>query len=320
LTAVQTIPSASEHTAREQRVSTVTGDRLCTTCSYNLVGQTVLREPHYGLLIVRCPECGTVASVQEYPLLGRWANRWGAVLAALYFIFLLGMWPASSGTIVGMAVGIAEEAAHSYGRYLNDLESAEEQAAAASPGQPPPTPLPTVPTGRQITRIITGLAGGDDFTKWWDQQDQAATFAQAGGWRGAVNWQALVLWLPAGLLAFLYGWFWSVALLQFRRRWTLLWGAMIIALALLFGIGPYLTWIGGEVGYYMDAARQQISPTIFCATVAFSVFPLLLGLLFGRPLTRSLVRALLPPALRGSLALLWTTEGLQPPRGIHARR
>ena len=193
-------------------------------------------------------------------------------------------------------------------------------AAAASPGQPPPTPLPTVPTGRQITTIITGLSGGDDFSKWWEQQDQAATFTQAGGWRGAVDWLALFLWLPAGLLAFLYGWFWSVALLQFRRRWTLVWGAMIIALALLFGIGPCLTWISGEVGYYGDAARQQISPTIFCATVAFSVFPLLLGLLFGRPLTRSLVRALLPPCLRGSLALLWTAEGLKPPRGIHRCR
>jgi hypothetical protein len=154
LTAVQTTPSAPEHTAREQRVSTVTGDRLCTTCSYNLVGQMVLREPHYGLLIVRCPECGTVASVQEYPLLGRWANRWGAVLAALYFIFLLGMWPASSGTIAGMAVGIAEEATYSYGRYLTDLQAAEEQAAAASAGQPPPAPppLPAMPGGRQITR------------------------------------------------------------------------------------------------------------------------------------------------------------------------
>ena len=43
----------------------VTGDRFCTGCNYNLIGQRVVREEHYSLFIVRCPECATVASVQD---------------------------------------------------------------------------------------------------------------------------------------------------------------------------------------------------------------------------------------------------------------
>ncbi len=38
------------------------------------------------------------------------------------------------------------------------------------------------------------------------------------------------------------------------------------------------------------------------------------GLLIGRSVVRGLVRALLPPRLRSSLALLWTANNLTPPR------
>ena len=50
----------------------MTGDRFCTKCGYNLVGQEIVREKHYELLIVRCPECATVTGLQDYPRLGTW--------------------------------------------------------------------------------------------------------------------------------------------------------------------------------------------------------------------------------------------------------
>ncbi|HED53526.1 MAG TPA: hypothetical protein ENJ00_04925, partial [Phycisphaerales bacterium] len=49
--------------------SVVLGDRLCVACAYNLRGQPVYRESEYGLYLVRCPECGTPAAIQEYPML-----------------------------------------------------------------------------------------------------------------------------------------------------------------------------------------------------------------------------------------------------------
>ena len=118
--------------AEEVRISVVTGDRLCARCAYNLTGQLVTREPHYGLLIVRCPECATVASIQEYPLLGRWANRWGAVLAVVCLIFLLGMWLASSAATFGWTLGTAEGGSRRYGDYLEELMSADLRLQAAA--------------------------------------------------------------------------------------------------------------------------------------------------------------------------------------------
>ena len=48
-------------------------------------------------------------------------------------------------------------------------------------------------------------------------------------------------------------------------------------------------------------------------TLGYLMIPLTAGLLLGRSLARLLVRALLPPRLRYSLALLWTTDGLELP-------
>ena len=81
----------------EERLSVLVGDRLCTRCGYNLAGQPVLREPHYKLLIVRCPECADVASLQEYPLLGRWVGRWAAIIAAVWILVVIGMFIGSAG-------------------------------------------------------------------------------------------------------------------------------------------------------------------------------------------------------------------------------
>ncbi len=315
----------------EQRIALVNADRLCTTCGYNLIGQMVLRESHYKLLIVRCPECGTIASVQEYPLLGRWANRWGIMLAVLWFIFLLGMWPGSAGMIMGWSVGAGEEAASNYAKYIDNIEQtytaaqAQQQAQAQPQQQGQSPPLAALGGGQTITtttrmapgniqRIIQTLGGsGNDFQQWWAGQDHDAILAQAGGWKGAVDWEALVFLIPAWIFALLVGWFWSIALLQFRRRWTYVWGVFIVLLACIFAIGPYMGWAMDEPYHAWAAARQQISQKFMIGILICSIPPMFVGLAIGRPVTRLLVRGLLPPRLRNSLSLLWTAEGLALP-------
>lgn len=84
---------------RDPVVSTVVGDRCCTSCGFNLIGSPIVRESHYSMLIIRCPECGTCAAVQEYPLLGRWARRCTALMAATLLLVLLGVAAASVGLI-----------------------------------------------------------------------------------------------------------------------------------------------------------------------------------------------------------------------------
>ncbi len=60
---------------RDERVSTLVGDRLCIRCGFNLCGQPVLRERHYRMLIARCPECSTVAGGRTGGR--RWRRRSG---------------------------------------------------------------------------------------------------------------------------------------------------------------------------------------------------------------------------------------------------
>lgn len=112
----------------DERVSVLVGDRLCVSCGFNLAGQSVVREPHYRMLIVRCPECATAASLQEYPVLGKWANRWGGVLAAgMIFVTLL-LALGTAGTIFGMSYAVARVAS----KPLADLIAKEHSAWARS--------------------------------------------------------------------------------------------------------------------------------------------------------------------------------------------
>ena len=101
----------SDAEGQEERVSTVVGDRLCAKRGFNLFGQMIVREPRYKLLIVRCPECATVAALQEYPLLGKWANRWATALAALWVLALVASIVGFSGAGFGMTMGSLEQGA-----------------------------------------------------------------------------------------------------------------------------------------------------------------------------------------------------------------
>lgn len=310
MTATHTVPPPPVATRRREIQKIVTGDRFCTRCGYNLIGQQVVREEHYSLLIVRCPECATVASVQEYPLLGGWAVRWGVVLAALWLIALVAWWPASSGIICGMSFAVTDEACRSYARHLDDLQQAGQTQTTPQAPKGSTTRIITIPGG-----TIQFGRGSGDFGKWWEQQDHQALLAAAGGWRGAVDGDAFVILIPTALLVFGVGWLWSVCLIQFKRRWLIVCAAAIMLLAIVFVVPMVVEWQVYATSWSRMAARHQLGLPTLAICMFFCVIPLALGLWLGRPLTRLGVRALLPPRLRSSLALLWTAEGLAPPAG-----
>ena len=318
----------------------MTGDRFCTKCGYNLVGQEIVREEHYALLIVRCPECATVTGLQDYPRLGIWAARWGIVLAALWMILLLCMWPATSGIMLGFGIGITDEGSRAYARRLDDLQTmAEAQAAtpatpatpkapeaSATPAAtttstppavtPPPLPmfpgqaLPAIVTSRGTTIVLGGGArfGSSAFKEWWEQQDQQAVLAAAGGWWGVFDRVEFLMLIPAGAVVFGLGCFWSVFLMQVPRRWLVYCVAAIVGLACVFALIPLLDSNTRTVFSARRAAQYQLALPTISATFGALIVPLSLGLWLGRPLVKLAVSALLPPRLRGPIAVLWTAE------------
>ncbi len=314
---------------QEQRVSVIVGDRLCVHCGYNLTGQNIYREPHYDLLIARCPECGAVASVLEYPVLGRWANRWAAVIAALWVLLLIVFWFGTSGALFGLSMATgANGARNEFRTHIEDSykQSETEQAAATAPNTATGAvntittatggTVITLPPGTppQVVAFVNRGSRYANFETWWGMQDKAALVQQVGGVRGVLDRRAFFFWIPLTMVAFILGCFWGIALLRRRRVGLLIWVGVIMATACVYAIIPTLMWLYEEPSYPWSAAERIVAPPLLALSLAYAAIPLSIGTLVGRPLARRLIRTLLPPKLRNSLSLIWTTDGYDPPR------
>lgn len=278
----------------EQRVSVLAADRACTRCAFNLIGQSVVRESHYGLLIIRCPECGTVASLQEYPLLSRWANRWAALLAALWFLAITAGTLAVAGVIMGFTFGVSQSASERVVETIKNAYIAHETARGTDPNAISWWWL-TDPT-------------------WWPAQDKRKFIADAGGWFGAIRWRAFTIWVPGGCLLFTFAAAWAV-LMSHRRglRLVLTTLPMILFAMLFWGVSQ----TGGSTfNSIYELAAGILWPVVLPASMLCVGASLCAGVLLGRPLARLLVRAALPPRLRAPLSWLWTCDGLAPPKPI----
>jgi len=153
-----------------------------------------------------------------------------------------------------------------------------------------------------------GRFGSSDFKDWWQQQDQQAVLAAAGGWWGVFDHTEFLLLIPAGALVFLFGCFWSVSLMQLPRRRLVYCAGAIVGLACLFAMIPLLEWDQRAVYSARRAAQYQLALPALATTFGALIVPLSLGLAFGRSLVKLAVSALLPPKLRGPIAVLWAAE------------
>jgi hypothetical protein len=260
------------------------------------------------MLIARCPECGMVACLQEYPVLGRWAGRWAALVAAIWLLVLMAMLLGSGGILAALATGIGASAATPWAeaiaqRHVQDLT---EQA-----GRGPVSQSVQYVMQEPITRHSMLQK------RWLDAQDLGAELAAAGGWIAVTDAWALLSWFWVAVVAFPMGSLWTVALLHVRRGRLPLAALVLVLVAAVFLAFIHVRtaemwqqqgWVPASA-----AAGGVVVLPFEVATLAFALLPLVAGMFLGRPLVRGLVRALLPPRLRGALALLWTVEGLSPP-------
>jgi hypothetical protein len=270
------------------------GDRLCRRCAFNLTGQPIVREPCYELLVVSCPHCRQVEPVQEYPLLGPWSQRWAMLAAALWLLGLVAFSVGSTLMIVGMTVGFTVQATNRMDRMVRSsylewgklhLSEAELQLSWQSPR----------------------------FEEFWAEQGGPLLAGPLIDRRRFIEWHEMAALLAPGAIALACGAFWSVVLLQWRRRSLVLPAFMLIMVIVLL-TGVIWAWIRAVPP---SSAEHVTFVHLRMALIALNVLAIgglfIAGLLVGRPAIRGLVRALLPPRLRSSLAVLWTAEGLDPP-------
>jgi len=275
-------------------VAHLSADRLCVRCHQNLAGQPVYREPRYGLIVVRCPECGGVTPMLEYPTLGRWGARLGAVLAAFVLLAIVAFMFASAGIVAVMAYGVGGTG------------------------------------GSKIHQdVYQGLQAHAGDRNWWSDEAVYREWVEAtggvlgiveakGGWLVSI---APVAALPAFalvLVAFAFG----VVIATFTPGQR---GLRLAVLALLpaaigacymipFVVSTYSERTWGAV--YSKEVSQWIELPLTALALAVIAGPcLMLGALLGRRVARGLVRAFLPPRHRPALSYLWICDRLPAPPG-----
>lgn len=279
---------------KETRVSTVIGDRLCVKCGFNLTGQPVYKESRYELFIARCPECGAVASMQEYPVLGKWANRWASLAAALWLLLLLGGGFVFAMSTFGVSLGCVQSGSDTFAEYIANRALDENSVTGNSYG------------GYSVIE-----------SSWWRSQRPWRLLRDAGGFRRVVADESVAFWFALGVAGLAFGVIGSVALLHASR----LRAAIALALPLVLTIAfQTITHVGTARGLTFninisafEAAVAALGPAVFAISDLSAYFGILIGVIVGRPLARFLVRTMLPPRMRSTMSFLWLTDGKRPP-------
>jgi hypothetical protein len=263
----------------------VIGDRLCLGCGFDLIGQPIAREPRYGLLATRCPSCGRVAPMEEHPAHGAWVERWAMLGAALWLLVLIAMAVGGLAFTVTITIAGSVEAADGYERRIR---SALREWRDMMPD---------------------GDDYADTFRQFWTARGQ-----ELGPQLSDIEWPELTILIVPAIAAALAGAFWSLALLQWRVRRLLLAGAILVAtLAVLLWISRAIVAAIPVEDPGQVAWVRLWAPLALCGGVFVSAW-FLIAIALARPVARGIVRALVPPALRGALSFLWTAEGLDAPR------
>jgi len=302
-------------TVAEVRLTTLRGDRLCINCGFNLHGQVVVREPVYGMVMVRCPECSTPASLQEYPLLGKWPGRFAAVLAAIWLVALIGGLLASAGITFGLTEGTVQEGSTKLGEQI----SKDFVAWFATADEKSKTRF-TSRWGGGTGPLPVGASTYVDPT-WWDSVDKGQVVASMGGVRSSIDKRAAQPLISAFVAGTCMGFVWSVLLLGVKRTRLLAISLLVVGLAFGFELlwGSLVEdrfnsrWSGGIL-WATDAAARILSPYLVAMGLSTVFLGMFLGFLTGRPLIRWLVRLLLPPRLASALSILWIAEGKPLPK------
>lgn len=253
------------------RVATVTVDRPCSKCGFNLVGQPIIRERHYGLFIARCPECGTVALIRGLGSGGGtpWAAVAAAVVLFVVLVAILGlhMWamdsaariavPRMAGHVAGeiadnqaVAIGAGVDAAREAGVQAGRIRVTETDSGimiSRISGQRQELPGAAA-TGYPYLDERVELYAQAEWAgsyresridrRWWADQDRAAILRDSGGVAGLVAILAVWDWLRPLLLSILVGLLLAVVLWHRSRLWLL----VLLLLPAALSVAAMLLW------------------------------------------------------------------------------
>lgn len=319
-------------------------DRPCARCGFNLHGQVIEREPHYGLVIARCPECGQVAALQEYPSLGRWARRWAGLLGAFWVIVVLlatiptaAIFGASTdGAVRSAGYDLGQHIANEQADWLNSEQGLRARRGYAQlidntdsiPGTAvdPDPAFPGIeylidPTWVEPSQVISLHPWREVSGAWIRDRGIDAIIADAGGRSAFIDASTVWTWIGQFFACAGVGVFWSIALPGLRLWVRLLLVSipasigLVITVASLSDVGLLVVGVdftGGVRPY--DLGIRGMTPLVLPISAACCIAGLIVGSVAGRPLARAIIRWALPARLTAPFAGLWTVDGKALPR------
>lgn len=281
-------------TQEQPTTDQIRADRACVGCGFNLYGQTVTREAHYGLAIARCPECGTVAALQQYPAMTHWVNRFRMIIAAIYVLLLVAFFVGSTVGVSAFAFGASSVASENLRRHLSDSNQAWNEQQDT---QQTTTGLPFYTSNLSQEYIEEEFPNAiEDFGPLWGNMDP--------------EW--IIVLVPAVMVCFTIGVFWSVALLGASRKRTLLVPLISCAIGCSFIIAANRPDYNNA--WIWNLAHELYIPSMTPVVILIEFVALACGVWLGRKLARFTVRVALPPRSRVPLSILWSRDGLELPR------
>lgn len=248
-------------------------DRFCAGCGYNLRQQPVRRESATGLLLCKCPECGAFEPANQ--AITRPRSWFAQLVYVLWFAWIAALGMALAGAIAAN-VGLS----HEIGELLTETRYLDE-----------PIPDPRATNSNSVRTI--------NFEYDLRALDGLYALEVAGRVLGAFA-------VGAGLLTLL---------LVFVPHWPRKGYAWLaIGFPLVALIVFYCTRLFNH--YTLDYATDALTLWIYLSPLLIVLFAIAGGLTaicIARPITRLLIRILIPPRQRGPFAYLWLVDNKTPP-------
>ncbi len=278
------VESSSTHdVADAPAIGKLDADRVCMQCLHQLGGATIYRDTRLQIMYVRCTECGTIATVTEYPMSWRWLRRFGVIVAAavLFTCFAVLAVDVAAATISTYAV--SWDTARTFEPRLSAMGIAiDPQARWQAPAQ------------LIGDKAALGALGQDPslldlaWKRWTSEMIPLA-----------------IAWIIPGVA-------WSLLLLHRRLIFVLAWQLVPITLAVLcFALVFTVEAVTAHNWKSYSALAYEWYGLQFAGTAfGIGVAVRLLTIVVTRPLARLMVTLLLPLRIRQAVASVWEADSI----------
>jgi hypothetical protein len=268
------------------------------------------------MVMVRCPECGTVGPIAEYPIASAAARRFGYLISVVWLVAVLliclvvGIWAAGAAQLGKNAAldPVALAIAEKFIEYAKADAAKQAQAGVAAAN------TWSTWAASQAPSSMVWIDG-----TWWGTQANQAWLNEARSKHRPFALVLMPMWIRAWVLLLPAGMILACLFPHLRRPALCLVaiGVVIVGAGFLWLLGTGAnTWGGmGSWGRLaLDLASTVVGFSATAIQLAMLLPSLVVGVCIGRPVARWLIVWLLPPRLRLAYSFLWIADGKPLPK------